>query len=83
MPNEMSGGQKQRVAIARALINRPQIILADEPTGALDSKTSQEVMDLLRQVNDEGMTIVCVTHERDIASGRTKSSISGTASSNP
>ena len=67
MPNEMSGGQKQRVAIARALINRPQIILADEPTGALDSKTSQEVMDLLRQVNDEGMTIVCVTHERDIA----------------
>ena len=67
MPNEMSGGQKQRVAIARSLITRPQIILADEPTGALDSKTSQEVMDLLRQVNDEGMTIVCVTHERDIA----------------
>ncbi len=67
MPNEMSGGQKQRVAIARALINKPQIILADEPTGALDSKTSQEVMDLLRQVNDEGMTIICVTHERDIA----------------
>lgn len=67
MPNEMSGGQKQRVAIARALINRPQIILADEPTGALDSKTSQEVMDLLRGVNNEGMTIICVTHERDIA----------------
>ena len=67
MPNEMSGVQKQRVAIARSLITRPQIILADEPTGALDSKTSQEVMDLLRQVNDEGMTIVCVTHERDIA----------------
>ena len=66
-PSQLSGGQKQRVAIARALINRPQIILADEPTGALDSKTSQEVMDLLRQVNDEGMTIVCVTHERDIA----------------
>ena len=67
MPNEMSGGQKQRVAIARALINKPQIILADEPTGALDSKTSLEVMELLRQVNDEGMTIVCVTHEPDIA----------------
>ncbi len=67
MPNEMSGGQKQRVAIARALINKPQIILADEPTGALDSVTSQEVMDLLRQVNNTGMTIVCVTHERAIA----------------
>lgn len=67
MPNEMSGGQKQRVAIARALINKPQIILADEPTGALDSATSQEVMDLLRQVNDQGMTIICVTHERSIA----------------
>ncbi len=68
MPNEMSGGQKQRVAIARALINQPQIILADEPTGALDSATSQEVMDLLRQVNTEmGMTIICVTHEQDIA----------------
>lgn len=68
MPNEMSGGQKQRVAIARALINRPQIILADEPTGALDSKTSQEVIDLLRRVNVEmGMTIICVTHEQAIA----------------
>lgn len=67
MPNEMSGGQKQRVAIARALINQPQIILADEPTGALDSKMSGEVMDLLREVNRQGMTIVCVTHERDIA----------------
>ena len=67
MPNEMSGGQKQRVAIARALINKPQIILADEPTGALDSKTSQEVMDLLRQVNGTGMTIICVTHEQSIA----------------
>ena len=68
MPNEMSGGQKQRVAIARALINRPQIILADEPTGALDSATSQEVMELLRKVNTEmGMTIICVTHEQSIA----------------
>ena len=65
--NQMSGGQKQRVAIARALINKPQIILADEPTGALDSKTSQEVMDLLRQVNGTGMTIICVTHEQSIA----------------
>ena len=59
--------KKQRVAIARALINKPQIILADEPTGALDSKTSQEVMDLLRQVNGTGMTIICVTHEQSIA----------------
>ena len=63
MPNEMSGGQKQRVAIARALITKPQIILADEPTGALDSKTTIEVMQLLRQVNKEGMTMIIVTHE--------------------
>lgn len=67
LPNEMSGGQKQRVAIARALIARPQIILADEPTGALDSKTSQEVMDLLKEVNEQGMTVIIVTHEQDIA----------------
>ena len=67
-PNEMSGGQKQRVAIARALITRPQIILADEPTGALDSKTSTEVMDLLDMLNrEEKMTIVVVTHESGIA----------------
>lgn len=67
MPNEMSGGQKQRVAIARSLITKPQIILADEPTGALDSVTSQEVMDLLRAVNRQGMTIILVTHEQGIA----------------
>ena len=67
-PNEMSGGQKQRVAIARALITRPRIILADEPTGALDSKTSVEVMDLLTGLNkSEGMTIIVVTHESGVA----------------
>lgn len=66
-PNEMSGGQKQRVAIARALITQPKIILADEPTGALDSKTSHEVMDLLDGVNKSGITVVIVTHEHDVA----------------
>ena len=67
LPNEMSGGQKQRVAIARALIARPQVILADEPTGALDSKTTVEVMELLRTVNREGMTMIIVTHEPSVA----------------
>lgn len=67
MPNEMSGGQKQRVAIARALIARPQIVLADEPTGALDSKTTVEVIELLREVNLEGMTMIIVTHEQSVA----------------
>ncbi len=67
MPNEMSGGQKQRVAIARALITQPRMILADEPTGALDSQTSEEVMGLLRTVNKEGITMVIVTHENEIA----------------
>ncbi|MDR3118248.1 MAG: ABC transporter ATP-binding protein [Mediterranea sp.] len=72
LPNEMSGGQKQRVAIARALITQPQIILADEPTGALDSKTSREVMDILKQLNASGMTIAVVTHESGVANQTSK-----------
>ena len=67
LPNQLSGGQKQRVAIARALVGKPKVILADEPTGALDSKTSYEVMGLLRELNREGITMVVVTHENDIA----------------
>ena len=66
-PNELSGGQRQRVAIARALINNPSIILADEPTGNLDSKTSYDVMDLFQDLHDQGNTIIMVTHEDDIA----------------
>lgn len=67
MPSELSGGQKQRIAIARALISNPKVILADEPTGALDSQTSFEVMEIFKEVNNSGKTIVIVTHENDIA----------------
>ncbi len=67
MPSELSGGQKQRVAIARALISDPKVILADEPTGALDTQTSYEVMEIFKEVNKSGKTIVIVTHENDIA----------------
>jgi len=67
LPSEMSGGQKQRIAIARSIISKPKVIFADEPTGALDTQTSYEVMDILKQINEEGITIVIVTHEEDIA----------------
>ena len=67
LPSELSGGQKQRVAIASRFIGKPRVILADEPTGALDSVTSQEVMDIFQEINDSGITIVIVTHEKDIA----------------
>ena len=66
-PNELSGGQRQRVAIARALVNSPSIILADEPTGNLDSKTSYDIMDLFQEIHDEGNTVIMVTHEKEIS----------------
>ena len=67
LPSELSGGQKQRVAIARAMASNPKVLLADEPTGALDSTTSKEVMALIQRINNEGKTILVVTHEHDIA----------------
>ncbi len=67
LPNELSGGQKQRVAIARALVTNPKVVLADEPTGALDTTTTDSVMDLLKDINDDGMTVFVITHEEEVA----------------
>ena len=66
-PTQLSGGQKQRVAIARAMVNRPDVLLADEPTGALDSKSSKQVMELFQKLNDEGVTVIMITHDSNIA----------------
>ena len=66
-PTQLSGGQQQRVAIARALVNNPSVILADEPTGALDSHTSMELLELFQELNDSGITIIMVTHEKEVA----------------
>jgi len=67
MPNQLSGGQKQRVAIARALVNNPRIVLADEPTGALDSRSGAQVMDLFEELNSQGVTVLMITHDSGIA----------------
>src|SRR5690606_14081661 len=67
LPNELSGGHKQRVAIARAIVNKPQIILADEPTGALDTKIGRQIMDLFKVLHQDGTTIVLITHEQEVA----------------